>query len=168
MKRALVILAALASIAAAPQTTLPDVEDEVMCVACGTALNISQAPSADAEREFIRKRIAEGLSKDEIKDALVAEYGPKVLAEPRQTTAWVIPVLIALLALVAVAFTVRRWRRVAPEEDPPPAGRRGRAPHRAGHEALWAMRSTSPSSRRSRSDSCRSSPPACSRSCRAI
>jgi hypothetical protein len=25
--------------AAAPQTTLPDVEDEVMCVECGTALN---------------------------------------------------------------------------------------------------------------------------------
>ena len=69
---------ALASIAAAtPQATLPDVEDEVMCVACGTALNISQAPSADAEREFIRRRIAEGLTKDEIKDALVAEYGPE-------------------------------------------------------------------------------------------
>ena len=55
-----------------------------MCVACGTALNISQAPSADRERAFIRRRIAEGLTKDEIKDALVAEYGPKVLAEPRQ------------------------------------------------------------------------------------
>ncbi len=111
------ILAALASIAAMPQTTLPDVEDEVMCVACGTALNISQAPSADAERKFIRNRIAEGLTKDQIKDALVAQYGPKVLAEPRQSIAWLIPVLIAVLALTAVAFTVRRWRSQADPED---------------------------------------------------
>ncbi len=120
MTRVLVILAALASIAATPQVTLPDIEDEVMCVACGTALNISQAPSADAEREFIRRRIAEGLSKDEIKDALVAEYGPKVLAEPRQSSAWIIPVLIALAALAAVALTVRRWRGATTDEAPPP------------------------------------------------
>jgi len=38
------ILAALALVlaltAATPQTTLPDVEDEAMCVECGTALNV--------------------------------------------------------------------------------------------------------------------------------
>ena len=120
MKRLVVILAALASVAAAPQVTLPDIEDEVMCVACGTALNISTAPSADAEREFIRNRIAEGLSKDEIKEALVAEYGPKVLAEPRQSSAWIIPVLIALAALAAVALSVRRWRDAGSDEAAPP------------------------------------------------
>jgi cytochrome c-type biogenesis protein CcmH len=118
--RLLVILAALTSVAATPQVTLPDIEDEVMCVACGTALNISQAPSADAEREFIRNRIAEGLSKEEIKEALVAEYGPKVLAEPRQSSAWIIPVLIALAALVAVALSVRRWRDATSDDAAPP------------------------------------------------
>ena len=99
--------------AAAPRTTLPDVEDEVMCVTCGTALNISQAPSADRERAFIRRRISEGLSKDRIKQRLVAEYGPEVLAEPHQRSAWLIPVVLALLALAAVAATVARWRRAA-------------------------------------------------------
>jgi cytochrome c-type biogenesis protein CcmH len=110
---ALLVLAPATVLAAAAQTTLPDVEDEVMCVACGTALNISQAPSADRERAFIRRRIAEGLDKQQIKDALVAEYGPKVLAEPRQSSAWLIPVALAALALLAVALTVRRWRRAA-------------------------------------------------------
>ena len=46
-----------------------------MCVECGTALNVSTSPVADREREFIRRRIAEGKSKPEIKAALVDEYG---------------------------------------------------------------------------------------------
>ena len=122
MRHLLVIAAAVLSIAATPQVTLPDIEDEVMCVACGTALNISQAPSADRERALIRRLIARGLTKDEIKDELVAEYGPKVLAEPRQSTAWVVPAALAAAALLGVGLTVRRWRRNAadhPEPDGP-------------------------------------------------
>ena len=98
-------------LAVTPQTTLPDVEDEVMCITCGTALNVSQAPSADRQREFIRRRIAEGLTKDQIKERLVAEYGPKVLAEPHQQTSWLVPLILAVLGLATVALTVRRWRR---------------------------------------------------------
>lgn len=113
-----VALAVAPAAQAATRTTLPDVEDEVMCVTCGTALNISQAPSADREREFIRRRISEGLTKDQIKQRLVAEYGPKVLAEPHQRTSWLVPVILAVLALAAVALSVRRWRRVAADEPP--------------------------------------------------
>ena len=108
--------AALTLTVPAYAVTLPDVEDEVMCVTCGTALNVSQAPSADAERAFIERRIADGLDKDEIKDALVAEYGPKVLAEPRQATAWVIPVALGVFALLLVVAAVRRWRGQAADE----------------------------------------------------
>jgi cytochrome c-type biogenesis protein CcmH len=115
--RLLVVLLLLAlpatALAATPKTTLPDVEDEVMCITCGTALNVSQAPSADRERAFIRRRIAEGLTKDQIKQRLVAEYGPKVLAEPHQETSWLVPVILGALALMSVGLTVRRWRRSA-------------------------------------------------------
>jgi cytochrome c-type biogenesis protein CcmH len=121
-----VLLLALPATAfgATPRTTLPDVEDEVMCITCGTALNVSQAPSADRQREFIRRRIAEGLTKEQIKERLVAEYGPKVLAEPRQQTSWLVPVILAVLGLATVALTVRRWRRTSelrPETDLDPA-----------------------------------------------
>ena len=44
----------LATAAAEPRTTLPDIEDEVMCVECRTALNVSSSPVADQERAFIR------------------------------------------------------------------------------------------------------------------
>src|SRR5918997_2348429 len=100
---ALIALALALAGAAEPRTTLPDVEDEVMCVECGTALNVSQAPVADQEREFIRDRIAEGMTKEEIKAALVEEYGPDVLAEPGDDgfdlAAWLVPgALVALAA----------------------------------------------------------------------
>ena len=103
-----------AAMAAEPQTTLPDVEDEVMCVECGTALNVSTSPVADREREFIRRRIAEGKSKPEIKAALVEEYGPKVLAVPEgggfDVAAWLVPGLLCLIALIGVGIAALRWR----------------------------------------------------------
>jgi cytochrome c-type biogenesis protein CcmH/NrfF len=121
-RAAALIALALALIGAAePRTTLPDVEDEVMCVECGTALNVSQAPVADQEREFIRDRIAEGMTKDEIKAALVAEYGPDVLAEPESSgfgaAAWLVPLALALAGALGVALLWRRWR--GPPADPP-------------------------------------------------
>jgi cytochrome c-type biogenesis protein CcmH len=104
--------------AAEPQTTLPDVEDEVMCVECNTALNISSAPVADQERAFIRDRIAEGMTKEEIKAALVEEYGPDVLAEPSgegfDLAAWLVPGALVALAALGVALLARRWRRPEP------------------------------------------------------
>lgn len=117
----LIALTPAMALAATPRATLPDVEDEVMCVTCGTALNISQAPSADRERAFIRRRISEGLTKPQIKRRLVSEYGPKVLAEPHQRTSWLVPLVLALLAVGAVALTVRRWRRTAELEPREPA-----------------------------------------------
>jgi cytochrome c-type biogenesis protein CcmH len=110
----LALLLAPAALAAEPKTTLPDVEDEVMCVECGTALNVSTSPVADREREFIRRRIAEGSSKAEIKAALVEEYGPKVLAIPEgggfDVAAWLVPGLLSLIALVGVGVAALRWR----------------------------------------------------------
>ena len=79
---AALLLAPNVAAAATPKTTLPDVEDEVMCVECGTVLNISTSQVADDQREFIQARIDRGQSKDEIKAALVEEFGPDVLAMP--------------------------------------------------------------------------------------
>ncbi len=110
-----------------PKTTLPDVEDEVMCPICGTALNLSASPQADRERAFIRRQIAAGKTKDQIKDELVAQYGTRVLAEPPKSgfdlTAWLVPGVAILIAAIAIALGLRRWRRAARDGDgSPPAG----------------------------------------------
>ena len=131
MKAVLVtLLAALALAAPAyaqtPQTSLPDLEDEVMCVECGTVLSVSNSPVAQQERQFIRDEIAKGKSKDEIKAALVAEYGEEVLADPGtggfNATLWLVPILVALGAFATIFFAVRTWRKRAPaaEQEPPP------------------------------------------------
>jgi len=118
----LALLLAPAALAAEPKTTLPDVEDEVMCVECGTALNVSTSPVADREREFIRRRIAEGKSKVEIKAALVEEYGPRVLAVPEgggfDVAAWLVPGLLSLLALLGVGVAALRWRGRRDDDGP--------------------------------------------------
>ena len=52
---------------------------------CGVTLELAtEAPQAIQEREFIRELIAQGLTKDEIKDRLVAEFGPEVLCRARR------------------------------------------------------------------------------------
>ena len=123
------VLAAVALVllvGAAPRASLPDIEDEVMCLQCGTALNVSTSPVADREREFIRRRIAEGKGKAEIKAALVEEYGPKVLAVPEgggfDAAAWLVPGALSLLALLGVGVAALRWRgrRDGPEPDAGP------------------------------------------------
>ena len=120
-----VLLLALLPVAiagAAPKIRahLPDIEDEVMCVECGTALNVSQAPSADRERALIRRLIARGMTKPQIKAELAAEYGPNVLGEPPDRgfniAVWLVPVVLAAAAIAGVWTTVRRWRRVTDSE----------------------------------------------------
>jgi cytochrome c-type biogenesis protein len=66
-----------------PKTTLGDIEDEVMCPICGTPLGLaSEAPQAQQQRAFIEEQIAACRSKEEIKSALVAQFGEGVLALP--------------------------------------------------------------------------------------
>ena len=135
MNRATLIAAALALVVAAstpsagaaePRASLPDIEDEVMCPICGTLLEASEAPQAERERALIRGLIAQGKDKDEIKDALVAEYGRNVLATPSSSgfdlTAWLLPILglaAALAGLALAAFRLSRRRRAGPGAQPP-------------------------------------------------
>ncbi len=106
----------LASPGYAAQTSLSDIEDEVMCTICGTTLALSDAPSANRQRAFINELIAAGHDKDEIKDALVAEYGPEVLAVPDSKGfdligGWILPAAAVVLAAALVIAAAIRWRR---------------------------------------------------------
>ena len=74
--------------AACPETSLGDLEDEVMCPVCGTSLGLAtEAPQAQRERAFIQRLIDQCKTKEEVKTALVAEFGDEVLALARTTTA---------------------------------------------------------------------------------
>jgi cytochrome c-type biogenesis protein CcmH/NrfF len=126
---ALALLALVPSASVAAQTSLPDIEDEVMCPICGTLLELSESPQAQRQRVFISRQIAAGKTKAEIKDALVAEYGRPVLALPRGSgfdlSAYLVPAIAFVVAAVALAIGVRRWRlagaaRSEPADDSGP------------------------------------------------
>jgi cytochrome c-type biogenesis protein CcmH/NrfF len=116
---ALVALALLAAsvpnAAAAPRASLIEIEKQVMCPVCGTLLQLAESPQAQREKAFIRRLIAEGKTEAQIKDALVAEYGDEVLALPQGSgfslSAYVVPIVAFIVAVVALAFGVMRWRR---------------------------------------------------------
>jgi cytochrome c-type biogenesis protein CcmH len=103
-----------------PKTTLGDIEDEVMCPICGTPLGLaSEAPQAQQQRAFIEEQIADCRSKEEIKAALVAQFGEGVLALPGDESGedelsdvlvYAIPAIAILLALGGIGFAVVRWR----------------------------------------------------------
>ncbi len=103
------------ALGASPRASLPDIEDEVMCPICGTLLELSSSPQAERERTFIRRLIAKGRSKQQIEDALVAEYGNEVLAVPSGSgfdlSAYLVPVIAFVLGIGALALGVLRWRR---------------------------------------------------------
>jgi cytochrome c-type biogenesis protein CcmH/NrfF len=104
-----------------PQTSLSDVEDEVMCPRCERPLSTvdGREPQAQRERAFIETMIAQCKSKDDIKTALAAQFGDDVLALPDEEgfdlTAYIAPVLVPLLALAAIGLAAARWRRRRPE-----------------------------------------------------
>lgn len=117
----LVVLCSLLATAALPvsaaqsRASLVDIEDEVMCVQCGTPLNVSKSAIADDQRAFIQRRIEQGQTKEQIKQAMVAEFGPSVLAMPPSDegfnlAVYVVPVLLGALGLLAIALAARRWR----------------------------------------------------------
>jgi cytochrome c-type biogenesis protein CcmH len=130
---ALLALTALASapfaVAATPKTTLTEIESEVMCPVCGTLLELAESPQAQREKVFVARLIASGKSKQEVKNALVVQYGSAVLALPRGSgfdlSAYLVPIIAFVVAVVALGFGVLRWRRAGnrPDRDrEPPEG----------------------------------------------
>ena len=117
---ALLLLAPATSALAAtcPRTSLPDVEDEVMCLVCGVPLALADAPQAQRERVFISRMVHQCRSKDEIESALVAQYGPRVLALPKASgfrlAAYVVPALVAAFAVAGLGLAAARRRRLRP------------------------------------------------------
>jgi cytochrome c-type biogenesis protein CcmH len=131
---ALALLVPAGATAAAPQTSVSEISSEVMCPVCGTLLELAESPQAKRQKVFIARLVAEGRTKEQIKDALVAEYGTEVLALPQGSgfdlSAYLVPVIAFAIAVIALAIGILRWRRAG---DPP--GSEGSPPAAAGPSA---------------------------------
>jgi cytochrome c-type biogenesis protein CcmH len=113
--------AAASAATTCPRTTLGSIEGEVMCLQCGVPLNVAEdAPAAQRERAFIDQMIAHCATKPQIENALVAQYGDRVLALPRANgfglSAYLVPAAALLAGLLIVGALALRWRRRRPAQ----------------------------------------------------
>ena len=121
----------LAGPAAAACPSVAALEGEVMCPTCKTTLDQSDAPAARQIKTFIRERAERCVSEEQIKDELVAQFGPAVLAAPPREgfhwLAWLLPLGGLLAGAGIVSILVWRWSRSRPAAAAPPDGMNGRA-----------------------------------------
>ena len=123
---------------ASNRPSLSDLEGEIMCPVCSTTLDQSDSPIARRMKADISRRIAAGQSKQEIKDAMVAEFGQQILAAPPKKgfnlLAWVLPIVLLLGGALVLGLLAWRWSHA--REPRPPAARLSPALERRVDEEL--------------------------------
>lgn len=120
---AVLVLAAPAAAGGPPDAAA--IETELVCPVCHETLDQSTAPIAQEMKATIRRRLAQGWTKKQIMDEMVANFGPNVLSTPSKhgfdALAWVLPIGGALLGVAALAYGARRWSRAPATELAPVA-----------------------------------------------
>ncbi|MGI8778360.1 MAG: cytochrome c-type biogenesis protein [Acidimicrobiales bacterium] len=92
-----------------------DIATGVRCPTCrGLSAADSDAPSSQAIRDEILRRVRAGQTGSEIRGYLVSRYGVDILLEPEHhgvaLLVWVLPVVAVAAALAGMGLAFRRWR----------------------------------------------------------
>jgi cytochrome c-type biogenesis protein CcmH len=121
----LALLLAVPAVAAGPPSE-SSLETQLVCPVCHETLDQSTAPVAVQMKQEIRRRIAQGWTRKQILDEMVANYGPGVLSTPAthgfDLLAWVLPVGGIALGAAGLAGGAWYWSRsqgdgALPEEE---------------------------------------------------
>lgn len=122
----LVVAAGLLAAAARPAPSPADLEAQLVCPTCKTTLDQSDAPVAQRMKQIIRERIAAGASAKQIKDELVDQFGPAVLAEPPKSgfdlLAWLLPLAGIAAGAAGIGIAAYAWSRRRAEPGDEAAG----------------------------------------------
>jgi cytochrome c-type biogenesis protein CcmH len=120
-----ILVAAFAAVSSsagsrASRPSMTKLEGEIMCPTCHTTLDQSDAAIATRIEVYMRRRIAEGATENQIKAELVTQFGTAILAAPPKhgfdLLAWVLPFAGLAGAAAVIALSVRRWCREDPQE----------------------------------------------------
>jgi cytochrome c-type biogenesis protein CcmH len=125
-----VALAAVALVVAAPASaseqhpTQGELEAMLVCPSCHVPLDESNSAVAQQMKSYIAKRIAQGATRSQIVNELVAQLGPGVLGVPRthgfDLIAWVLPFAGIAIGAVAIGAGAWWWSRGRAGEPPSP------------------------------------------------
>lgn len=122
------VLAIAAPAHAAPQDDANYISQNIMSPFCpGVTLQACPSDSAVALRDRITGWAEDGLTRTQIMDRLVAEFGPMIRAEPPRSgsglLAWILPACAALGAAGLAWVLIKRWAH-----EPDPSGGDAREP----------------------------------------
>jgi cytochrome c-type biogenesis protein CcmH len=92
-----------------------ELETEFKCPECqGLSVADSQAPTSQAIRADIKRRIAAGQGDAEIRQAYIDRYGESILLTPQDSgvslIVWILPVVVLALGATGIVFALRRNR----------------------------------------------------------
>lgn len=87
------------------------ISDVVRCPTCrGLSAAQSDAPSAEAIREEVRRRVQAGETDGQIKGYLISRYGEDILLQPRSKLVWALPVVGGVVVVGGLIVLLRRRR----------------------------------------------------------
>ena len=129
MRLAALLAAAIALVVAGPAAaserhpTQDELEAMLVCPSCHVPLDESNSPVARQMKAYIAKRIAQGATRSQIVNELVAQLGTGVLGVPRthgfDLIAWVLP--FAGIAAGALGVGAGAWYWSRSRGSPPAA-----------------------------------------------
>ncbi len=97
------------------------VAKQLYCPVCpNTPLDVCETQACQDWRAQIKDQLGQGWSDQQVIEYFVAQYGERVLAEPRRSGftsfVWLLPVLAVLIGLGVLVQLLRTWknRRLAP------------------------------------------------------
>ncbi len=134
---ALVVASLIAARIASAQkgTVTPEdvnrVAKQLYCPVCpNTPLDVCETKACQDWRAQIKDELTAGWTDDQVIQYFVAQYGERVLAEPRRSGftsfVWLLPIVVTAIGLVIVALILRSWKARRPALvpaalSPPPA-----------------------------------------------
>jgi len=122
--------------AGSPSSRFDALGHKLVCqCGCGQILlecNHVGCPVSPVMIDELKAQLATGLPDAGVLNFFINKYGPVSLAEPIRggfdIVAWIVPFAVLFIGLAAVAFFIRRWRRIqllneasAPHSQAPPA-----------------------------------------------
>jgi cytochrome c-type biogenesis protein CcmH/NrfF len=112
---ALVCAGPAAAACAQPKTSLSYLEGQIMCPTCHTTLDQSDSQAAERIKVLIQQHIDRCETADQIRTALVADYGSRILAAPTHKgldlLAWWLPLGGVIGGAAVLALGVWHWSR---------------------------------------------------------
>ena len=112
-----------------------EIESELKCPVCRSqSVRTSRSFMAEDMSRQVRRMVAEGMSKEEIREYFVSRYGDYIVLAPRKEgfawTVWLLPFALVLGGAATIFAMTRRWK-----SRPAPA-----APAATPSQSTWMKR----------------------------